>query len=128
MPFVVPAEPPSFDGHRETTFALIHPIAPFYSTLIRVNPDNPAATDDFVCDVCVEMPKAENQGKRYTFKIRKDVKFHNGEALTAHDIVASFQRIIFPPADVMAKCEYPNYLGPEFSRLLDEAMTRLRAS
>jgi spermidine/putrescine transport system substrate-binding protein len=37
-------------------------------------------------------------------------------------------KVIFPPADVMAKCEYPNYLGPEFSRLLDEAMTRLRAS
>jgi spermidine/putrescine transport system substrate-binding protein len=36
--------------------------------------------------------------------------------------------VIFPPADVLAKCEYPNYLGPEFSRLLDEAMTRLRAS
>ena len=36
--------------------------------------------------------------------------------------------VIFPPADVMAKCEYPNYLGPEFTRLLDEAMTRLRAA
>jgi spermidine/putrescine transport system substrate-binding protein len=35
--------------------------------------------------------------------------------------------VIFPPAEIMAKCEYPNYLGPEFSRLLDEAMTRLRA-
>jgi peptide/nickel transport system substrate-binding protein len=28
LKFVVPDEPPSFDGHRETTFALIHPIAP----------------------------------------------------------------------------------------------------
>jgi len=36
--------------------------------------------------------------------------------------------VIFPPADVMAKCEYPNYLGPEVTRLLDEAMTRLRAA
>jgi spermidine/putrescine transport system substrate-binding protein len=36
--------------------------------------------------------------------------------------------VIFPPADVMAKCEYPNYLGPEFTRELEEAMTRLRAS
>ncbi len=36
--------------------------------------------------------------------------------------------VIFPPADVMAKCEYPRYLGPEFTRLLDEAMTRLRAA
>jgi spermidine/putrescine transport system substrate-binding protein len=36
--------------------------------------------------------------------------------------------VIFPPAEIMAKCEYPQYLGPEFTRLLDEAMTRLRAS
>jgi spermidine/putrescine transport system substrate-binding protein len=36
--------------------------------------------------------------------------------------------VIFPPADVMAKCEYPRYLGPDFTRELDEAMTRLRAS
>ena len=28
LKYVVPAEPPSFDGHRETTFALIHPVAP----------------------------------------------------------------------------------------------------
>ena len=37
-------------------------------------------------------------------------------------------KVIFPPAEIMAKCEYPRYLGPEFTRLLDEAMTRLRAS
>jgi spermidine/putrescine transport system substrate-binding protein len=36
--------------------------------------------------------------------------------------------VIFPPADIMAKCEYPRYLGADFTRLLDEAMTRLRAS
>jgi hypothetical protein len=28
LKFVVPDAPPSFDGQRETTFALIHPIAP----------------------------------------------------------------------------------------------------
>jgi spermidine/putrescine transport system substrate-binding protein len=37
-------------------------------------------------------------------------------------------KVIFPPADVMAKCEYPRYLGADFTRLLDEAMTRLRAA
>jgi spermidine/putrescine transport system substrate-binding protein len=36
--------------------------------------------------------------------------------------------VIFPPADLIAKCEYPSYLGADFSRLLDEAMTRLRAA
>ena len=33
--------PPTFDGHRETTYATIHSVAPFYSVLIRINPDNP---------------------------------------------------------------------------------------
>ena len=42
LTFVVPDEPPSWDAHRETTFALIHPFAPFYSVLIKVNPDNPS--------------------------------------------------------------------------------------
>ena len=27
--FVVPAEPPSYDGHREGTFAMLHATAPF---------------------------------------------------------------------------------------------------
>jgi peptide/nickel transport system substrate-binding protein len=95
LKFVVPDEPPSFDGHKETTFALIHPIAPFYSTLIRVNPVNPAA-NEFVCDLCTEMPKPTDGGKTFTFKIRKDVKFHDGTPLTAKDVEASFKRIIFP--------------------------------
>ena len=85
LQFVVPAEPPSYDAHRETTFAMIHPILPFYSLLIRVNPDNPSSTTDFVCDLCEGKVEAPTDGdKTYTFKIRKDVKFHNGDKLTAH--------------------------------------------
>ena len=102
LKFVVPDEPPSFDGHRETTFALIHPIAPFYSVLARINPENVSSTKDIVCDVCTEMPKAENGGKRYTFKIRDDIKFHDGSPLTAKDVAASFQKIIDPPEGVQS--------------------------
>ena len=40
------------------------------ATLIRVNPDNPSSTTDFVCDLCTEMPKPTDDGKTYTFKIR----------------------------------------------------------
>jgi peptide/nickel transport system substrate-binding protein len=96
LKFVVPDEPPSFDGHKETTFALIHPVAPFYSVLVRVDPDNPASLTDFTCDLCTEMPAPTDDGKTYTFKIRKGVKFHDGTPLTAKDVEASFQRIVFP--------------------------------
>src|SRR3954447_3576904 len=91
--------PPSFDGHREQTFAMIHPVAPFYSLLVRVNPENPAS-NDFVCDLCTEMPKPSDDGKTYTFTIREGVKFHDGSTLTAADVAASWNRIVSPPEGV----------------------------
>src|ERR1044071_2631270 len=58
LTYMIPADaPPSFDAHRETTYATIHTAAPFYSTLIRVNPMNPGSTTDLVCDLCTEMPQ-----------------------------------------------------------------------
>lgn len=103
LKYVVPAEPPSYDGHRETTFAMIHPIRPFYSLLIRVNPNNPSSTSDFVCDVCEgKVPKPTDDGKTYTFKIRKNVTFHSGEKLTAQDVVATYKKIIWPLEGVVS--------------------------
>src|SRR5262245_9257031 len=99
--FMIPSDaPPSFDGHRETTFATVHAGAPFYSVLIRVPPDNPASTTEFVCDLCTEMPKPTDGGKTYTFKIRQDVKFHDGTKLTAQDVATSWNYIVFPPKGV----------------------------
>jgi len=66
--YMIPADaPPSLDGHRETTYATVHTAAPFYSTLIRINPENPSSTTDFVCDLCTAMPQPSDGGKTYTF-------------------------------------------------------------
>ena len=95
--YVIPADaPPSFDAHRETTFATIHSAAPFYSVLIRVDPNNPGSTTDFVCDLCTAMPQPTDGGRTYTFKIRDGVKFHDGSPLTAADVAASWEHIIHP--------------------------------
>jgi peptide/nickel transport system substrate-binding protein len=42
--FVVPSEPPSYDAHAEETFGVTHPIAPHYSTLLRVDPFDKTGT------------------------------------------------------------------------------------
>src|SRR5438067_6705440 len=78
LTYLIPADsPPSFDGHREGTFAMVHATAPFYSTLIRINPVNPSSTTDFVCDLCTGMPEPGDGGKTYVFELRNDVKFHD---------------------------------------------------
>src|ERR1700694_3400721 len=103
LTYMIPADaPPTFDGHRETTYATVHSVAPFYSVLIRINPDNPGSTTDFVCDLCTEMPKPTDDGKTYTFKILPGVKFHNGDPLTAEDVATSLHMIAFPPEGVLS--------------------------
>src|ERR1700674_4395220 len=101
--FMIPADaPPSFDAHRETTFATIHSAAPFYSVLVRVDPNNPSSTTNFVCDLCTAMPQPTDGGRTYTFKIRDGVRFHDGSPLTAADVAASWQHIIHPPEGVLS--------------------------
>ncbi len=99
--FVVGSKISSYDGHRETTFGMIHPIRPFYSTLIRVNPSNPSDPTDFECDVCVgDIPEPTENGTKYTFKLRNDIKFHDGTPMTSADVLATHNKIIFPPEGV----------------------------
>jgi peptide/nickel transport system substrate-binding protein len=96
--FPVPSEPPSYDGHREETFGLIHPIAPFYNTLLRVDPFDKSGTKP--APSLAESWTESKDGKTYTFKIRRGVKFHDGSEMTSKDIKASYDKIVFPPPGV----------------------------
>ncbi len=103
LTYMIPADaPPSFDGHRESTYATVHAFAPFYSVLVRINPENPQSTTDIVCDLCTAVPTPTDDGKTWTFKIRQDAKFQDGSPLTAADVAASFNEIIFPPQGVLS--------------------------
>jgi peptide/nickel transport system substrate-binding protein len=96
--FPVPSEPPSYDGHREETFGLIHPIAPFYNTLLRVDPNDRTGTKP--APSLAESWTVSQDGKTYTFKLRRGVKFHDGAEMTSKDVKASYDKIVFPPAGV----------------------------
>jgi peptide/nickel transport system substrate-binding protein len=96
--FVVPSEPPSYDAHQEETFGVIHPMAPHYNTLLRVDPNDRTGTKP-VGDLA-ESWTVSKDGLTYTFKIRRGVKFHDGSELTSRDVKASYDKILKPPAGV----------------------------
>jgi peptide/nickel transport system substrate-binding protein len=98
LTFAVAAKPPSYDGHRETTFAVIHPVAPHYSTLLRFDPEH---YPKIVGDVA-ESWTISGDGLTYTFKLRPGIKFHDGSILTARDVKATYEHIIFPPEGVVS--------------------------
>ncbi len=98
LDFAVVASPPSYDCHAETTFGLIHPVAPHYSLLVKIDAANyPNVTGDLA-----ESWTARPDGLAYTFKLHQGVKFHDGSPLTSADIKASYERIIRPPAGVVS--------------------------
>jgi peptide/nickel transport system substrate-binding protein len=96
--FSVVAEPPNYDCHGSTTFALVHPIAPHYSLLVKFDgKEYPKIAPDLAESWTISPDRMT-----YTFKIRTGVKFHDGSPLTAADIKASYDRIISPPQGVVS--------------------------
>jgi peptide/nickel transport system substrate-binding protein len=106
LQFVVPAEPPSYDGHREGTFAMVHPVAPHYNTLLRVDPTDKTGTK--VIGDLAESWTVSQDGRTYTLKLRRGVKFHDGAEMTSRDVKASYDKIVWPPAGVISfrKAQY----------------------
>jgi peptide/nickel transport system substrate-binding protein len=105
--FLLPAsDPPSYDAHREDTFAVLHPAAPHYSTLLRVDPTDPRAAK-IVGDLAESWTIAPD-GRTYTVRLRRGVKFHDGSELTSRDVKASYDKIVNPPPGVASarKGEY----------------------
>lgn len=82
--YIVGAEPPSFDAHRETTFAMLHPIRPHYNLLVKFDLEN---FPNVVGDIAKDWEISED-GLTYTFYLWDNVTFHDGSPLTSRDAAA----------------------------------------
>src|SRR5262245_7930550 len=92
------AEAGTLDCGATDTFAVVQMVAPFYSTLLKVNLDKyPEVEGDLAKSWTIS-----EDGKTYTFEIFPNVKFHDGSPLTSEDIKASFDRYRKPPTGVVS--------------------------
>jgi peptide/nickel transport system substrate-binding protein len=60
-----------------------------YSNLIRIAPDG-----TLVPDAATALPQVTDNGLTYTFELRRDVRFHNGDRMTAEDVLYSYERYL----------------------------------
>ncbi|MGL5122853.1 MAG: ABC transporter substrate-binding protein [Fusobacteriaceae bacterium] len=58
-----------------------------------------------------ELPKISEDGKSYTFKIKKGIKFHSGNELTAQDIVFTYGIIADPTYDSRFTSTVEDFIG-----------------
>jgi peptide/nickel transport system substrate-binding protein len=121
--FAVPSEPPSYDAHREETFGVIHPLAPHYNTLLRPDPNDPKASK-IVGDLA-ESWTISKDGRTYTLKLRRGVKFHDGSEMTSKDAKASYDKIIFPTG-AMISARKGTYQAVEAVEAPDPQTVRFR--
>ena len=98
LQFAVTAEPADYDCHGSQTFALLHPVAPFYSFLVRYD----ASQGGKITGDLAKSWEISKDGLTYTFKIFDGVKFHDGSPLTSADVKFSFERIKSPPTGVVS--------------------------
>src|SRR5262245_50211696 len=76
--FSVTGQPDTYDCHATPSVAAMHRLAPHYSLLIRIDPDNyPAIAGDVA-----ESWTASPDQLTYTFRLRRNVVFHDGTPLT----------------------------------------------
>jgi peptide/nickel transport system substrate-binding protein len=98
LQYGVAAEPPSYDCHASVTFAVMHRVAPHYSTLLKYEQNKyPSIIGDLA-----ESWTVSPDNMTYTFKLRPNVKFHDGSTLTSEDVKASYERMISPPPGIVS--------------------------
>ncbi len=91
-------DPVTFDCHAGASITTMLRVAPHYSTLLKVDPAN---YPEVVGDVAKSWTISDD-GLTYTFELHPDIRFHDGSALTAHDVKVSLDRLRNPPEGVIS--------------------------
>ncbi|WP_142413013.1 peptide ABC transporter substrate-binding protein [Hathewaya massiliensis] len=87
-------EPTTLDPVKATTNTTWAPQGMIYEGLTRYQPQ-PDGTGKMEPGVA-ESWEASSDGLKYTFKLRKDSKWHDGKPVTAKDFVYTWQRVVDP--------------------------------
>ena len=85
----ITGDPPTLDPHESSTSSSVNNLNPVYETLVRYDENG-----EIVPCLATEWERLDDL--RWEFKLREGVKFHNGETMTANDVLFSLKRATGP--------------------------------
>ncbi|MCX7028178.1 MAG: ABC transporter substrate-binding protein [Spirochaetes bacterium] len=88
LTFGLSGNPDTLDPHKTSGTLTFQVIKSFYDTLVEPDPAGK------IIPALAESWTVSADGLTWTFKLRPDVVFHNGQALTSKDVKATFDRIL----------------------------------
>jgi peptide/nickel transport system substrate-binding protein/oligopeptide transport system substrate-binding protein len=93
---------PGLDPHKWWNGAVACGTASIFEQLVNLDP----YSNQIVPQLAAAMPTVTRGGTRYTFKLRPNVKFHNGQVLTSEDVKYSLERMLNPKFGAQAGSLY----------------------
>jgi peptide/nickel transport system substrate-binding protein len=83
-------DPISLDPHTNSNFSSCQAFDHLYESLTMYDEKTN------IVPALAQSWEITNNGKTYTFKLRPNVKFHNGQPMTAEDVKYSIDRVLDP--------------------------------
>lgn len=98
LSFNMSNDPPNLDLISNTTSTVLNAVAPCYNGLVQFDPLN---ANKIIGDLAESWDMSPD-GKSYTFKLIKGVKFHDGKPMTSADVKYTFDVTRNPPAGIVS--------------------------
>jgi peptide/nickel transport system substrate-binding protein len=83
-------DPPGLSIHESSTINSVWPLAPCYSNLVIFDPLKPQETAETVVPELAERWSWQDNYRNLVFFLRKNVRWHDGQAFTAADVKYTF--------------------------------------
>ena len=87
------SNPPSASPHEDTTIAVVMPFMAVYNNLVRYEPTVPRNSFATIIPELATAWEWNASKTKLTFKLRSDVRWHDGKPFTGRDVQCTFHRL-----------------------------------
>ena len=97
------SNPPSASPHEDTTIAVVMPFMAVYNNLVRYDPTVPRNSFATIIPELATAWEWNASKTKLTFKLRSDVRWHDGKPFTGRDVQCTFHRLIGKEPDYLRR-------------------------